>query len=82
MPTAASVSDVLVAAASLVTEQLFQTHDGGQGQRKLGDDQCLAGQQSEHTESQWYGHATHHKRIHEQRVVLVALFTTFINHEK
>lgn len=31
MATAASVRDVLVTAAPLVAEQLFQTHDGGQG---------------------------------------------------
>lgn len=79
MSTAASVSDVLVATASLVAEQFFQTNDGGQGQRQLGDDQCFAGQQGEHAESQRYGHATHHKRVHEQRVVLVAFFATFID---
>jgi len=82
MSAAASVSNVLVATASLVAEQLFQTHDGGQGQRQLGDDQCFSGQQSEHAESQRYSHATHHERIHEQRVVLVALFATFINIKK
>lgn len=77
MAAAASVRDVLVAAAPLVTEQLFQAHDGGQGQRQFGDDQRLAGQQGEHSESQRYGHSTHHERVHEQRVVLVALFATF-----
>jgi len=75
----AAVRDVLVAAAALVAEQLLQAHDGGQGQRQLGDDQRLAGQQGEHAERQRYGHAAHHERVHEHRVVLVALFTTFIN---
>jgi len=77
--TAAAVRDVLVAAAPLVAEQLFQTHDGGQGQRQLGDDQSLSGQQGEHAERQRYGHAAHHERVHEHRVELVALLATFID---
>jgi len=78
MTAAASVCDVLVAAASMVAEQFFQTNDGRQSQRQLGDDQRLAGQQGEHAEGQRNGHAAHHERVHEQRVVLVALFATFI----
>lgn len=79
MASASAVRDVLVAAAALVAEQLFQAHDGGQGQRQLGDDQRLSGQQGEHAERQRYGHAAHHERIHEHRVVLVALLATFVN---
>jgi len=76
--TATAVRDVLVAATPLVAEQLFQAHDGGQGQRQLGDDQRLAGQQGEHSERQRNGHAAHHERVHEHRVVLVALLATFM----
>jgi len=76
MADAASMGDVLMASA-VVAEQLLQPDDGGQGQRQLGDDQRLAGQQGEHPERQRYGHASHHERVHHQRVVFVALFATF-----
>lgn len=72
----ASVGDVLMAAAT-VAEEFLEADDGGQGQRQLGDDQRFAGQQGKHAERQWYGHPSHHERVHEQRVVFVALFTTF-----
>lgn len=72
---ATAMGHVLVAAA-VVAEQLFEAHDGGQGQSEFGDDQSLAGQQGQHAERQRYGHATHHERVHEQRVVFVALLPT------